>query len=146
MFGLINCETKQVKSVVVESADKENLLLKIGCNVKMGSNIITDSYHAYNNLKNNYKHDIIKHSANEYVRIDARTSVKIHTNTIEGYWGLVKRTINGTYHWVSKKHLQKYLLECDFRYNTKEVEIESERFDFFLQNKSSKLSYKTLIA
>lgn len=146
VFGLVERESKKAKSFVVESADKENLLPKIGCNVKAGANVITDSYHAYNNLKNNYKHDVVKHSAGEYVRVDARTSVKIHTNTIEGYWGLVKRTINGTYHWVSKKHLQKYLVECDFRYNTKEFEIESARFDCFLQNKASKLSYKKLIA
>lgn len=45
-----------------------------------------------------------------------------------------------------KKHLQKYLIECDFRYNTKEFETESARFDCFLQNKASKLSYKKLIA
>jgi hypothetical protein len=62
--------TVEADECYVESADKENLLPKIGCNVKAGSNVITDSYHAYNNLKNNYKHDVIKHSANEYVRID----------------------------------------------------------------------------
>jgi transposase-like protein len=147
IFGLVNRETKQVKSFNVESADKECLLPKIGCNIKMGSTIVTDSYHAYKDLKNNYKHDVIKHSAGEYVRIDtSREAFKIHTNTIEGYWALVKRTINGTYHWVSKKHLQKYLIECDFRYNTKEFEVESQRFDCFLQNKASKLSYKKLIA
>ena len=139
VFGLVNRETKQVKSFNVSNADKENLLPKIGCNVKYGANIITDSYHACKNLKNNYKHDVIKHSAGEYVRIDnSREAFKIHTNTIEGYWALVKRTINGTYHWVclaatvgSKKHLQKYLIECDFRYNTKEFEVESQRFDCF---------------
>jgi transposase-like protein len=147
VFGLVNRETKQVKSFNVDNADKECLLPKIGCSVKAGSNVITDSYHAYKDLKNNYNHDVIKHSAGEYVIIDDnRDAFKIHTNTIEGYWALVKRTINGTYHWVSKKHLQNYLCECDFRYNTKEVEIESERFDCFLQSKSSKLSYKTLIA
>ncbi len=46
---------------------------------------------------------------------------------------------------MSKKHLQKYLGECDFRYNTKEFESESQRFDCFLQNKSAKLSYKELL-
>lgn len=147
VFGLVNRDTKQTKSFVVLNADKECLLPKISAHVKLGSNVITDSYHAYKNLQNNYKHDIVKHSAGEYVRIDtSRESFKIHTNTIEGYWSLVKRTINGTYHWVSKKHLQKYLLECDFRYNTKEYKSEHERFNCFLQRVNSKLLYKTLIA
>jgi transposase-like protein len=46
VFGLVERESKKAKSFVVESADKENLLPKIGCNVKAGSNVITDSYHA----------------------------------------------------------------------------------------------------
>lgn len=93
-----------MKAVAIPNADKENLLPKIGCNIKMGSTIVTDTYHAYKNLKNNFKHFTIKHSASEYVRLDSRVSFKIHTNTIEGYWGLVKRGIFGIYHWASKKH------------------------------------------
>jgi transposase-like protein len=150
VFGLVNRETKQVKSFNVSNADKENLLPKIGGNVKEKSIIVTDSYHAYNDLRNNYKHKSVKHSVNEHVKneldIDGRVAFQVHTYTIEGYWALVKRTINGTYHWVSKKHLQRYLIECDFRYNTKEFEVESQRFDCFLQNKASKLSYNTLIS
>ena len=113
----------------------------------MGANLITDGHTDYKALGMYYKHDSVNHSDKEYVRLDtSRKSFKIHTNTVEGFCGLVKKTINGTYHWVSKKHLQKYLIECDFRYNTKEFETESARFDCFLQNKASKLSYKTLIS
>ena len=56
-------------------------------------------------------------------------------------FGLLKRGIDGICHWVSKKHLQKYLNEFNFRYNTKDLE-DNERFiSFFENNVKSKLSY-----
>jgi hypothetical protein len=57
------------------------------------------------------KHATVNHSIGEYVRGDA------HTNTIEGYFSILKRGIIGTYHHVSPKHLKRYLAEFDFRYN-----------------------------
>lgn len=56
-------------------------------------------------------HDSINHSAGEYVRGN------VHTNTIEGYFSIMKRGINGVYHHVSQQHLKRYLAEFDFRYN-----------------------------
>jgi transposase-like protein len=57
------------------------------------------------------KHGMVNHSIGEYVRGD------IHTNTIEGYFSIFKRGINGVYHHVSQQHLKRYLAEFDFRYN-----------------------------
>jgi transposase-like protein len=57
------------------------------------------------------KHDMVNHSLGEYVRGD------VHTNTIEGYFSILKRGINGVYHHVSQQHLRRYLAEFDFRYN-----------------------------
>ncbi len=56
-------------------------------------------------------HETVNHSINEYVRGD------VHTNTIEGYFSIMKRGISGVYHHVSPKHLRRYLAEFDFRYN-----------------------------
>jgi transposase-like protein len=56
-------------------------------------------------------HQSVNHSLGEYVRGD------VHTNTIEGYFSILKRGINGVYHHVSQKHLKRYLAEFDFRYN-----------------------------
>lgn len=56
-------------------------------------------------------HQSVNHSINEYVRGD------VHTNTIEGYFSIMKRGITGVYHHVSSKHLKRYLAEFDFRYN-----------------------------
>jgi transposase-like protein len=57
------------------------------------------------------EHGTVNHSIGEYVRGD------IHTNTIEGYFSILKRGINGVYHHVSQQHLKRYLAEFDFRYN-----------------------------
>jgi transposase-like protein len=57
------------------------------------------------------KHATVNHSIGEYVRGD------VHTNTIEGYFSILKRGIMGTYHHVSPQHLKRYLAEFDFRYN-----------------------------
>lgn len=57
------------------------------------------------------KHQTVNHSIGEYVRGD------VHTNTIEGYFSILKRGIVGTYHHVSPLHLKRYLAEFDFRYN-----------------------------
>jgi transposase-like protein len=144
VIGMVNRDTKQVKAMKVPTAEKDFLLPKINLNVKTGSTIVTDSYHAYKDLKKNYTHKSVKHSAGEYVRVEAKTAFKVHTNSIEGFWSLVKRTINGTNHWISKKHTNKYLAEMSFRYNTKELS-DNERFINFLQMSFKKLTYKELI-
>jgi len=78
-----------------------------------GSIVYTDCYPAYLGLDkiNGYQHRRINHSAGVYVVGDT------HTQTIEGFWSLVKRGIGGVYHSVSQKYLQTYLDEYSFRYN-----------------------------
>jgi transposase len=79
------------------------------------STIFTDDFSGYDRLKSHgYTHHRINHSAKVYVMGD------IHTNTIEGFWSLVKRGIGGVYHAVSQKYLQSYLDEYTFRYNRRD--------------------------
>jgi transposase len=79
------------------------------------STVFTDEYGIYDRLGARVKeHKRIKHSAKVYVVGD------IHTNTIEGFWSLVKRGIGGVYHQVSQKYLQTYLDEYSFRYNRRD--------------------------
>jgi transposase-like protein len=74
--------------------------------------VYTDYYGIYNPLdKMGYKHGRINHAERVYVSGD------VHTNTIEGFWSLVKRGLDGVFHGVSKKHLQGYLNEYAWRYN-----------------------------
>lgn len=81
--------------------------------------IYTDEAKAYDGIKYmknmGYKHRRIKHTAKVYVKGNT------HTNTIEGFWSLVKRGIGGVYHSVSQKYLQTYLDEYSFRYNRRDA-------------------------
>lgn len=145
VIGMVNRETKQVKAIKVSTAEKDVLLPKIALGVKKGSCIVTDTHHAYKDLKKNYTHKTVKHSAGEYARIEARTAFKIHTNAIEGFWSLLKRGLNGTYHWASKKHINGYLAEYSLRYNNRAL-LDSAKFQNFFNTIQGKLSYKQLIA
>jgi transposase len=79
------------------------------------STIFTDDFSGYDRLKNHgFTHHRINHSAKVWVMGN------IHTNTIEGFWSLVKRGIGGVYHAVSHKYLQSYLDEFSFRYNRRD--------------------------
>jgi transposase len=78
------------------------------------STVYTDSYASYDNVRwmgKNYKHERINHTAGIYVM------GHVHTQTIEGFWSLLKRGIEGVYHSVSTKYLQSYCNEYSFRYN-----------------------------
>lgn len=70
-----------------------------------------------------YEHGAVNHSKKQWTIND------IHTNTIEGFWSQLKRSIHGTYVFVSPKYLQSYLNEFAYRYNHRNVEL----FDQFLK-------------
>ncbi len=79
------------------------------------STVYTDEWKAYAQLgRSGYQHERIHHSEGVYV------SGNVHTNTIEGFWSLVKRGIGGTHHAVSAKFLQGYLNEYAWRYNNRD--------------------------
>ena len=109
-------------------------------NVATGSTLITDENHAYRALGRLYSHETVRHAGGEYVRGD------IHTNTIESVWALLKRQIIGIHHFVSPKHLQRYLDEMVFRQNRRDVG-EGNRVNMLLAATNGKrLRYKELIA
>ncbi len=145
VLGMVNRESGCVKAMKVPTAEKDFLLPKIRLNVKSCSTIVTDSYHAYNDLKKQYAHKTVKHSAGEYCRIEKHTAFKIHTNSIEGFWSLAKRTINGTHHWVSNKHINKYLGEMSYRFSNRNMSV-AERFEAICLNSNVSITYKQIIA
>ena len=74
--------------------------------------LMTDDAGQYRYMGRDFaNHETVNHGIEEYVRGEA------HTNTIEGYFSILKRGITGVYHHVSQQHLKRYLVEFDFRYN-----------------------------
>lgn len=122
----------------IENTQTETLTHELVAAIKQSATVYTDEWLGYNDIKWIYDHSFIKHKAGEYVK------GRVHTNTIEGFWSLLKRGIFGIYHSTSKKHLQKYVDEFVFRYNTRNSE-ENERFNLLLANTQYRLTYKTLI-
>ncbi|MBX3163977.1 MAG: IS1595 family transposase [Bacteroidetes bacterium] len=122
----------------IENTQAETLTPEIVAAVKQTANIYTDEWLGYKDIKWIYDHAFVKHNSHEYV------NGRVHTNTIEGFWSLLKRGIFGIYHSTSKKHLQKYVDEFVFRYNTRSSS-ESGRFNQLLSNSENRLTYKNLI-
>ena len=111
----------KARAVVVEEADTRNALKLLKDNVKVGSKIMSDGSYLYRNKleKLGFEHSSVKHSKWEYVRGN------VHTNSIEGLWSQIKRSIRGTYHSVSPKYLQSYVDEFVYQYNHRSLKTSS---------------------
>lgn len=93
-------------------------------NVKQGSKLMTDEWKSYNGLSLLYGHNIVKHAMGEYV------NGAIHTNTLEGFWSLLKRGVIGQFHYVTPEYLNRYIDEFCFRYNER---LNPQIFELTLQ-------------
>jgi len=110
----------------------------IDAHIKHGSEVHTDESHIYRSLNLTYDHSTVVHSAKQYV------VGNVHTNTIENFWSVLKRGLYGVYHQVSDKHFEAYLDEYSARFNTRNL-TSQERFENFLVQSESVLSYKRLV-
>jgi transposase-like protein len=102
------------------------------------SRLMTDTFAAYKQPGKAFaSHETVDHGKDEYVRGD------VYTNTVEGYFSQLKRSIDGTHHSVSERHLPRYLGEFDYRYNTRKMK-DGERTEQAIQQTAGKrLRYKS---
>ncbi len=113
IFGVVEREGRVLTRVVADVKEK-TLLPIVAERVLPASIIYTDSYTSYDNvhrMSNDYRHERINHTAGIYIMGN------VHTQTIEGFWSLLKRGISGVYHSVSTKYLQSYCNEYSYRYD-----------------------------
>ena len=126
-------------SRVVPNTQRKTLEPIIRTNVKEGSNVYTDEWKAYRGLSKWYNHEIVIHRIKQYVNGNAST------NSAESFNACIKRGYN-TYHWISKKHVQRYVNEFTFRYNTRKYSVK-DRFDLLLLSTVGKqITYQQLIS
>jgi len=128
-YQIPNRETHVILNTVTQNVDRKAFMMSDEAGV----------YKKLNRL--GYQHGSVKHGKRHYVRGN------VHTNSIESFWALFKRNYHGTYHSMSKKHLQKYIDEVCFRFNGREGDVH-ELFDAVTEkiSKRVKLSYKALTA
>ena len=91
VIGIVNRDTKQAKAIKIESAKYHILGQQIMDNIDIGSTLITDDFKGYTTLRTFYNHDTVNHSAGEYVKNNKKKGYKTHTNSIDGFWSVVKR-------------------------------------------------------
>jgi transposase len=126
VFGMVE-RGGEIITQVIEKADAQNIVPIVNEKVSSQAIFISDGARAYHSLDpSNFNLYSVNHEQNEWVR------GILHTNTIEGFWSQVKRTILGTHIHVSKKHLQKYLNECAFRYKMRDN--QDKMFDTILSH------------
>ena len=123
--GMRECGGK-VKATVVERTDAATLVGMVEESVVPGTTVYTDEAAACGGLKRCFNHDSVKHGISEYVRGD------VHTNGMESVWSVLDRSIHGTWHHVSPKHLGRYVNEATFRLNEGNCEVDTiERMEAF---------------
>jgi transposase-like protein len=112
VFGVLERGGK-VKAGKVKDVTAKTLKGMIKQFVAIGTSLMTDEWRAYNGLSNAYNHSVVSHGSGQYVNGIA------HTNTLEGFWSLLKRGIIGQYHYVTPKYLNRYIDEFCYRYNNR---------------------------
>ena len=128
-----------VGAKTIQGTTKRDLHGFIDDAIKKGANVITDDHRGYLNMVG-YKHFTVCHSVGEYVNGQA------HTNGIESFWALLKRGYHGTHHFMSFKHLGKYVSEFAGRHNTRGLDT-IEQMARMAQNMVGKnLKYKDLVS
>jgi transposase-like protein len=113
-------------------------------NLEPGSKLMSDEDRMFRGLRHHYDLKMVKHALGEYVRYSADGD-DVHNNSMESVWALLRRQIIGTHHWVSPKHLQRYIDEMSWRFNRRDMRVTGRMNDLFVCVEG-RLTYKALIA
>ena len=116
VVALVERGTGRVRAFPMPRVTSDNLRTAPKDNVSANSHIMTDEFQVYNSATGNFVfHQTVNHGREEYVRGE------VHSNTVEGFFSLLKRGVNGVYHHVSGGHLARYCDEFAFRYENREI-------------------------
>lgn len=147
VVSLVSREGK-TRSFHVANVDKDNLKPILMANIAKDSHLMTDGAGHYKKIGKEFDlHEFTNHTQKEYAKDSMVAGVRAHSNTVESYFGILKRGITGVYHHVSEEHLQRYVDEFDFRFtNRKALGVDdAQRADLLLKGVVGKrLTYETI--
>ena len=117
VLTLVDRDTKQARSVVVDDLRPETLGPILAANIAREARLVTDEARVYGKLGREFAaHATVNHQRDEYV---SKADPTVFTNTVEGYFSIFKRGMKGVYQHCGKQHLHRYLAEFDFRYSNR---------------------------
>ena len=138
VIGARERKTKRVTARVINQTDEKTLHSFIETNVRKGTDVYTDGAYEYRGIK--YNHEWVNHSRGEYVRGDCTT------NGIESFWAGLKRGYMGTYHYMSKKHLSRYVDEFVGRHNVRMLDTVEQMIKLVEGMENKRLLYRDLVS
>ncbi len=138
VVGAKDRKTGKVSAMVVRSVDRVTLHGFIEDTIARGATLYTDEHPAYRGAR--FRHEAVRHSAGEYVDGQA------HINGVESFWSLLKRGINGVYHHVSVKHLDRYVGEFAGRHNLRDFDTVEQMALVARGMQGKRLRYSDLTA
>ncbi|MBM3819083.1 MAG: IS1595 family transposase [Acidimicrobiia bacterium] len=137
VVALVERKSGRVRAFPMPRVTAENLKQAVYSHVQRDATLMTDDYFAYRSVGEGMAaHEVVKHTNDEYVRGNA------HTNTVEGFFSLLKRGVNGVYHHVSRGHLARYCDEFAFRYENRKVSDGARAAKMVLAAEGKRLTYK----
>jgi transposase-like protein len=133
VMGMLDREARQVRAKVIPNVKRETLQTIILDNVGFNAHVFTDQFSSYDELNKlkNFTHKTVNHTI-EYV------NGRVHTQGIENFWSLLKRSLKGTYVAVEPFHLDRYVDEQVFRYNNRKNKNDADRFKKVLSQVAGK--------
>lgn len=126
----------KARSFHVANVTANNLRPILKEHISKQASLMTDDFSTYVVLGKDFaSHDVVNHTAGVYSR--RKGDKLVTTNTVEGYFSILKRGVYGTFHHVSKEHLHRYLSEFDFRYNARKIS-DGERAELAIKGADGK--------
>ena len=138
VVGIKDRETNQVRAIAIAGTDKATLQGFVAAHTSADAQVITDEHPSYAGIDR--PHETVRHSVSEYVRGQA------HTNGMESFWAMLKRGYEGTYHWMSGKHLDRYVTEFQGRHNDRPSDTIAQMCSLAHGLAGKRLPYQELIA
>jgi len=139
VVGIKDRKTGKISMKVVKNTSKASLQPFIARRVKQGAEVYTDEHKSYTRMER-YRHEAVAHGVGEFVR------GKVHTNGVENAWSLLKRAYHGTYHKMSPKHLHRYIMEFEGRYNDRQLHTIEQMERMVRGMIGKRLQYRELVA